>query len=299
MNSVAKPDLVIIGPGRVGNALAQALQRAGWRIRAVAGRRARSLARRLGPGVSAHRHAARAVIRGDAVLLAVPLAALAEIAGSLPAEVVGRRIFLHTSGSAPDDVLEPLLAGRAATGRFHPLYPFTGSSTDSKGLRGASFALSGTARAVALGTQLARSLGGKVLRIPPKGETAYHLSAVLASNLVVALAAQAAQLGPRWGQTPAAALEALLPLLRATVEQLHQRGLPDALTGPLVRGESETVRAHLELLRQTGADDLAETYRLLSRTGVDLALQRGHLGERQGRGLKRLLATRDRSRKSS
>jgi predicted short-subunit dehydrogenase-like oxidoreductase (DUF2520 family) len=151
---------------------------------------------------------------------------------------------------------------------------------------------------VALGARFARSLGGKVLRLPPQGETAYHLSAVLASNLVVALAAQAAHLGPRWGQTPAAALEALLPLMRATVEQLHQHGLPGALTGPLVRGESDTVRRHLELLRHTDPRDLVEIYRLLSRTGVDLALQGGHLDARQGRGLKRLLGARNRSLKS-
>jgi predicted short-subunit dehydrogenase-like oxidoreductase (DUF2520 family) len=274
------------------------LQRAGWSIRAVAGRRARSLARSLGPGVSAHRHAARAVVRGDAVLLALPQAALAEVATSLSEDAVGRRIFLHTSGVAPDDVLQPLRAAGAATGRLHPLYPFTGRGSDAEGLRGASFALSGDVRALALGARLARSLNGKVLRLPPGGETAYHLSAVLVSNLIVALAAEAARLGPQWGQKPPAALEALLPLLRAAVEQLQQHGLPGALTGPLVRGESGTVRMHLELLRHQGQRDLEEIYRLLSRTGVDLALQGGHLDAEQARGLKRLLGGRKSSRGS-
>ncbi len=296
--SAARPDLVVIGPGRVGRALARALQRAGWRIRAVAGRRARSLARTLGPGVSAHRVAAHAVIRGDAVLLALPQEALAEVAGSLPEDAVGRRIFLHTCGGAPDDALDRLRAAGAATGRLHPLHPFTGGQQDAERLRGASFALSGSARAVALGERLARSLGGKVLRLPAGGEAAYHLSAVLASNLVVALAAEAAHLGPRWGQTPAEALQALLPLLRATVDQLQQHGLPGALTGPLVRGESGTIRTHLELLRRAGHGELAEIYRLLSRTGVDLALRGGHLDARQGRGLKRLLGRPHSSRKS-
>jgi predicted short-subunit dehydrogenase-like oxidoreductase (DUF2520 family) len=294
----ARPDLVIIGPGRVGTALARALQQAGWSIRAVAGRRARSLARTLGPAVSAHRQAARAVIRGDAVLLALPHEALADLAASLPEKAVGRRIFLHTSGGAPDDALDPLRTAGAATGRLHPLYPFTGRDEDAEGLRGASFAVSGNARAVALGARLTRSLGGKLLRLPPGGETAYHLSAVLASNLVVALTAEAARLGPHWGQTPADALEALLPLLQAAVDQLQHHGLPGALTGPLVRAESGTVRAQLELLQRAGHRDLAEIYRLLSRTGVDLALQGGHLDARQGRALKRLLGAPKSSRKS-
>lgn len=298
MSTGRRPDLVIIGPGRVGSALAQALQKCGWRIRAVAGRRARSLARNLGPGVRAHRHAAPAVTRGEVVLLALPQAALQEFAASLPGEVSEGRVFLHTSGSASDDVLEPLGAAGAVTGRFHPLYPFTGSDTDAQGIRGASYAVSGQPRAVKVATRLARSLGGRVLRLPPGGETAYHLSAVLASNLLVALAAQAAQLGPRWGQTPAAALQVLLPLLRASVEQLHRNGLPGALTGPLVRGELDTVQDHLDLLRRGNHRDLLQLYRLLSRTGVDLALQGGHLDARQGRGLKRLLSASERSRKS-
>jgi len=282
----------------VGRALAVALQAAGWRIRAVAGRRGGSLARRLGPGVSAHRVAGRAVVRGEAVLLAVPEAGLEELAAMLPREVAASRIFLHTSGVAPDELLAPLRTAGAATGRLHPLYPFTGRPDDARHLRGASFALSGDTRAQALGARLARSLGGKVIRLPPGGEAAYHLSAVLASNLVVALAAEAARLGPRWGQEPSTALQALIPLLRAAVEQLQHHGLPEALTGPLVRDESEVIRSHLELLRRQRDSDLAEIYRLLSRTGVDLAAQAGHLDARQARHLKRLLGTAKASRKS-
>jgi predicted short-subunit dehydrogenase-like oxidoreductase (DUF2520 family) len=199
------------------------------------------------------------------------------------------RIFLHTCGGAAEDALAALEGAGAATGRLHPLFPFTGGRGEARHLTGVSFAVSGSPRAVALASRLARSLNGRVMRLPAGAEGPYHLSAVLASNLMVALTASAAGLGPAWGQARDAAVEALLPLLRATVKNLEQAGLPEALTGPVVRGEASSVQAHLDYLRRAGLPDLAEIYRLLSLAALDLAVEAGHLDGRQRRGLRQAL----------
>jgi predicted short-subunit dehydrogenase-like oxidoreductase (DUF2520 family) len=295
-----RPGLILVGPGRVGRALARALLKGGWPVTAVAGgrgARARNLARSLGSGVQAHVDPLRALPRGNLVLVALPQAELPgfarRIAGS-PGFAGKSRIFLHTSGAAPGTALEALQQAGAATGRFHPLYPFAGSRGEESRLRGVHFAVDGHREAVSMARRLARALGGKVLELPAGSEESYHLSAVLASNLVVALAAEAAGLGPRWGRERDEALEALLPLLRAAVEQLEARGLPDALTGPVTRGEAHTLRRHLDLLENMGEEELAMVYRLLSRTGLDLALEGERLDAGQRRRIDEVLRPRRR-----
>jgi predicted short-subunit dehydrogenase-like oxidoreductase (DUF2520 family) len=258
----------------------------------VAGRRparARAVARRLGLRGAADPVAASA--GAGLVLLAVPPAALREIAAAL-ARRAGPwrgRVVLHTSGAAPDERLAPLRQAGAAVGRFHPLLPFPGRPADARRLRGAAFGVGGDARAVALGRRLARALGGRAIRVPPGRETAYHLSAVAASNLVVAVAAAAASLGPAWGATRGRALRALGPLLRAAVEDLEAAGLPRALTGPIARGEADAVAAQIRWLERHGPPSLLAAYRALGQVAVGLAVEAGWTRAAAAGRMRRLL----------
>ena len=290
-----RPDplpVAVVGPGRVGRPLALALQRAGWPVRAVAGRvrsQARALARALGPGVSAHTDPGRALAAAPLGLLTIPGAALEGLATEL---VRGgfdahRRILLHTDGTAPVDVLAPLAQRGAATGRLHPLFPFSGRADDAQRLAGVWFGVEGTPRATAAARRLVRALGGRVLALPAGGALPYHVSAVLASNLLVALAASAADLGPGYGRSTRGALQALLPLMQATLENLQGREPSEALTGPIRRGDEEAVDAHLRLLKGPGRRDLAAIYRALSSRALDLALETGELPPALVRALRR------------
>ncbi len=295
--------LTLIGPGKVGKALSRALAGRKWPIRCIGGRRAgpaRALARTLGASVATTSNLRRAAEQAPLVLLAVPESALREVATFIAGggRFDGRgRTFLHTSGGAADDVLEPLRIAGAATGRFHPLYPFTGRRNEAGSLLGIHFGVEGDRRAVALASLLARCLGGKLVRLPAGSAASYHLSAVFASNLSVAVAAAAADLGREWGKPRSEALEALLPLLRGSLEQLTTQGLPAALTGPLARGEADTVTKHLDLLKKCRRPEWAELYRLLSRVGVDLAQEAGNLDPETTRRLKRALSSSARRRK--
>jgi hypothetical protein len=106
---------------------------------------------------------------------------------------------------------------------------------------------------------------------PAAGRPLYHAAAVMASNLVMALADLAAETWARAGAPPAEALPALVPLLRGAVENLAERGLPGALTGPAARGDAEVVRRQVRALRGEARD----AYRVLTRRLVEIAARGG------------------------
>jgi predicted short-subunit dehydrogenase-like oxidoreductase (DUF2520 family) len=131
-------------------------------------------------------------------------------------------------------------------------------------------------------------LGGRAIILPPGAKTLYHLAAVLVSNYTVTLTKLATDLWATFGSEPETALAALLPLLRGTVQNLTDVGLPQALTGPIARGDTGTVERHLATLRLR-APDLLDLYRALGRETIAVAAAKGRLSDEALRELRRLL----------
>ncbi|MBN2489725.1 MAG: DUF2520 domain-containing protein [Planctomycetes bacterium] len=277
--SVARdPTVAIVGAGRLGSVLARALAGAGWRVVAVCDRdraAARALADRLG-GVPVAPDAAAALAAAGVVFLTVPDDALAPLAAALAAgpSVAGKIVF-HTSGALTAVVLAPLAAAGARAGTLHPLQTFADPARGAECLTGVRWTGDGDVEAMALGERLVRELGGRLLRVPAAGRVLYHAAAVVASNGLVALAGQAERLLAAAGVAPEEALGALLPLMRSTLENLGRGSAAQALTGPVVRGDVDTVRRHLAALAESGRPDAADFYRALGRACLELAAARG------------------------
>jgi predicted short-subunit dehydrogenase-like oxidoreductase (DUF2520 family) len=184
------------------------------------------------------------------ILLAVPDAALPEVVHDLAR--VGPAppgcIALHMSGALSTDVLAPLHAAGYGIGSLHPLMAVADPWLAGDRLAGAAFALGGEPAAVAAGRRIVSALGGLPLVVPPSMRPLYHAGAVMASNYLVALAAAAARLLNEAGVPEEDALPALLPLMRGTLDNMQQLGVPAALTGPIPRGDSDTIRLHLARL---------------------------------------------------
>jgi predicted short-subunit dehydrogenase-like oxidoreductase (DUF2520 family) len=108
--------------------------------------------------------------------------------------------------------------------------------------------------------------------IPPGGKATYHAALVFVSNYTVTLYALAENLLTGLGAEREAADQALNVLLGATVENLRLKGIPDALTGPLVRGDVGTLAAHLEALKDA---QLVDVYRQLARLSLPMLTARG------------------------
>lgn len=254
------PRVFVLGAGRAGLALARALGEAGIAVAGIHGRRPVA-----DDGVTAG-PLPRGLQDADVAVVAVRDAqldeALAELAPALPPGTV----VLHLSGATDPAGLEALRAGGHPCGTFHPLVPLAPGSDVAALLHGAWIGVDGDDAAVARAGTLAGALGAHVLRIPAGEKARYHAAAVLASNYPVVLAALAERLMREAGVEGGAARGAVAALLAGAARNV--RGVPAArplastLTGPMVRGDHETVRRHLDAL----ADDplLAEVYRSLA-----------------------------------
>lgn len=238
------PAVAIIGGGRAGRALALALTRASVPVLVCTRRKSD-----LPSSISSSLEPWTVALEGAGVILvAVPDDAIEDVAARLRQATLTSAVVLHCSGLRDRSALA-LLEGRVAgLGSFHPLQTLAGDTDAAERLKAAYAVLEGDATAVAAGRQLARLLGMQAIEIQAASKPLYHAAAVIVSNYTVALSALAERLALAAGIPAEAAGRIFLPLLEGTWRNLEMRGTTDALTGPIVRGDAGTVRAHLEAL---------------------------------------------------
>ncbi len=256
--------VAVIGPGRAGTLLASAFARAGHRVVAVGGGSQASRAR-LCEQVAGVRNEARpadAARRGELVLLCVPDDALEDVVTHLVLEEAlgeGQRA-VHFAGSQG---LAPLRRARLAGARvaaLHPAMTIPAGAHDPEVLVGAAWALTAAPDDVGWARQLIGDLGGDAHEVPDSARTLYHAGLVVGANAVGAVVSIARRL------LLAARVDApeafLGPLVEASVANVLRDGAK-ALTGPVVRGDAGTVKAHLDELSRD-LPELADPYRALA-----------------------------------
>ena len=246
-----KPGVAIVGPGNLGAALARSLQLAGYAIEAVIGRsRGGSLtkARRLAKQVGARAASDLSSVEGDLVWFCVPDAAIAAAAESAAGQIEWKgRVALHSSGALGSDELEALRRRGAAVASVHPLMTFVRGSRPS--LRGVPFALEGDAAAVRVARRVVQDLGGRAYTIRNKDKAAYHAWGTFASPLFTALLATTEAVATLSGVSRKAARERMIPILLQTLANYASFGAAGGFSGPIVRGDADTVKRHLQVLR--------------------------------------------------
>ena len=272
MTQQASRAIGLIGPGRAGAGLALALTQAGYAVR-LHGRQKKDLPKPLtmtvGDGISPPPWLGDVEI----LILAVRDDAITPLATSLgKARAVGeRQVVLHLSGSQGQEALGPLVTSHAALGSIHPLQTIVEPELAPARLKGAWAAVEGMPRAVEAGERLAQGLGMRPFRIATKAKPIYHAGAVFASNYLVVVEAVAQRLLRHAGLSDADAWAALRPLVEGTIENLSRHEPREALTGPVVRGDTATIDRHLQSL----AIDDAKLYRALGRAALELAQKQG------------------------
>ncbi len=262
----------VIGPGRAGTGLALAWARAGYPVR-LHGRRAKRVPSPLTLTVGPPGEPPPWLAQVSVVILAVPDDAIPPLANALAASggVRAEQVVLHLSGSRGHEVLQGLASSGAALGSLHPLQTLVEPDRAPLHLRGAWAAIEGMPRAVELAERLARAVGLRPFRVRPEDKPLYHAGAVFASNYFVVVEAVAEQLLRQAGLSEADAWAALRPLVRGTLDNLVREGPLKALTGPVLRGDAETVARHLAALPEA----VVGLYRGLSTAALDLARRRG------------------------
>jgi len=180
-------------------------------------------------------------------------------------------------------VLEPLKKKGAAVASVHPGQAFSSKKTRPSHFCGITFGLEGEKEALALARSLVRHLGGRALVIPEDAKPLYHAALSFASNFLVVLLDTAAGLLKEAKVPGGSATRMLFPLLQGTLRNVKELDTARSLTGPLVRGDTVTVGAHLEALKRLPRH--AELYRNLSLMGLEMARKSG-LSAKKVRALK-------------
>lgn len=259
-----KPSIAVVGPGRLGTALALALADAGYGVTEIVSRRvaaARPLARKLKARLLDPREAISAAV----VLLCVPDAEIANVAAGLASSSRWRgKVALHASGALPASALAGLRRAGASVASCHPMMSFTRGVRPS--LRGVSFAIEGDPRARRVAATIARALGGEPMTIDPARKAVYHAFGAFTSPLLVALFATGERVGAAAALPSARLRKAMAPILRQTLENYLRHGAAAAFTGPLVRGDVGTVKRHLSVLK--AVPDAREVYVALVRSAM-------------------------------
>jgi predicted short-subunit dehydrogenase-like oxidoreductase (DUF2520 family) len=208
---------------------------------------------------------------GTRVLLTVPDADVPIAAAELAAQGTPGAgcTALHMSGALPSSALQPLADLGYAVGSLHPLQTIADQAHGAERLRGAFFAFEGDAEAREAAVRIVNAAGGRLLEVHAADKARYHAACVFASNYVVACAAAATRLlADAVGVSREEARRALEPLWGGAVANLNDLGLPEALTGPIARGDLETLQSNLSVLD-------ASTRALYAHLGLEaLALSR-------------------------
>ncbi len=260
----------------MGPALARLLRERGETIAAVASRtpeRAAAAAKFVGGETKAvsygelPQHAAH-------ILIAVPDGAIGDVARVLADAGMRSGVALHTCGARGPEALAPLAAAGVACGAWHPLQTVANPEEGARVLPGVAFAIDGEGEAAAWAEHLTAGLDGLALHISATKRPLYHAAAVMASNYLIALLSTAVMLMREAGVEEATARRALAPLARASIENASRMGPAAALTGPIARGDSDTVREHLVALANA-APEAVGLYCAAGLATLQIARQQG------------------------
>ena len=280
----------IVGAGRVGSVLGAALRSAGHAVVGVSAvsEASRERAESLLPGVPVL-EVPDIVERAELVLLAVPDDALPELVeglARLDAWQAGQ-LVVHTSGRYGTSVLAPARAAGAIPLAIHPAMTFTGMSLDLNRLPDSMFGITAASAVLPIAQALVVEMGAEPVVIEEESRALYHAALAHASNHLVTITAQSAQLLADLGvQHPDRMLG---PLMKASLENALSSG-EGALTGPVARGDAGTVRAHRAALEAHDAPDTRQAYLGMARATALRALERGLLSPGQGEAILAALA---------
>jgi predicted short-subunit dehydrogenase-like oxidoreductase (DUF2520 family) len=272
--------LGIIGAGTVGTALAVRLGRAGYAITAVASRSCSSSERLIEmTGCGRVYNVLQDVAdRSDFVFITTPDDAISQVVSQVRWH--RGQFVVHCSGVDSLDVLEPARMVGAKVGSFHPLQTFASIQKAVENLPGSTFALEAEGDLLDILKEMSAALEGHYIKLGAGDKAAYHTAAVMTSNYLVTLVKLATDLWSSFGIPRDQAVQALLPLLKGTLNNIENLSVPNALTGPVARGDIGTVQIHLSTLKEI-SPSILPVYCELGLQTVSVALAKGKINQRQ------------------
>ena len=204
-------------------------------------------------------------IQADLIWLCVPDREISAVAAELARKKLWQGKFaFHSSGALTSDELNALRKQGPSVASVHPLMTFVAGSTPS--LKGIPFALEGDATALKAARAIVRDLGGEPFTLSQQSKPAYHAWGSFLSPLLVALLATSEEVAKSAGLTLRETRRRMMPIVRQTVANYEALGAAGAFSGPLVRGDTQTVHKHLKALKRI--PEAKDVYIALARSAV-------------------------------
>jgi len=283
----------IIGAGKVGTSLGNALAKSGYILKSLSCltlAEAEESYRIIGQGESSENNIQTAQ-SGNILFITVPDDRIKEIVRELStANIIWQeKIVFHCSGLLPSAVLGPLKEKGARTASFHPIQSFPNKHTAPSLFQDIYIGLEGEEEAIHTAKEIVQNLGGNSLRISSEDKPKFHAAFSMTSNFLVVLFDAAVNLLKSSGLSEDKAVQILKPLLEGTVNNIVDSPtcIRSALTGPIVRGDGQTVIAHLSALEKF--PEVESVYRQLALKTVALAKEEKTLSEQKIKELFRIL----------
>lgn len=281
------PNISVIGMGALGKALCRSFLQKGLNLKSVFSRSSGTFSYQL-QAYDIQSFPSTLQSTGRLIFLTVPDDSIADTAHRLSALATSFSGYtiVHCSGQKTTSALKLLAEKGAVTGVFHPLQTFTGNE-ESEAFQEIYFDIEGPPQAIDLLSKVADLLDAHSFEVTPEQKPWLHASAVMASNYVVALLHVAEKIAESGGLPTSQTRKMLLPLVRQSLNNAGGEDLSAALSGPIARGDIETVKDHLLLLQKD--TDHGELYKQLGKIAVELAVKKGTCSAEDKEQLDKLL----------
>lgn len=291
-----KPSFAIVGCGKIGTALGKFLHLAGYELTGLSSKSRSSSERTaaiIGQGMERVRIARTPLEitkNADIVFITTPDESIVEVCESIAHDqgFAKDAVVLHCSGALPSTVLVSAKECGVCIGSMHPLQSFASPDYEMNPFAGIVVSLEGEEPAVDLARRVGEDLGAICYTINTAAKNLYHAAAAVTSNYLVTLLDLASRLIREAGIADADALQVLRPLIAGTLSNIERIGIPDALTGPIARGDVKTVRNHLSEIEKT-LPTLLPLYKSLGLHTIPIAKAKGTLPASTAAALEKLL----------
>ncbi len=269
----------IVGAGNVGVALALALKRNGYTLTGLCCRTKES-AQHSAAKLATEQFTDPVEItrRADIIFITTPDSFIEEVCQQIASRegFSKGQVVLHTSGAHTSHLLESAREAGAYVLSMHPLQTFPSAETGLQNLPGTYFTMEGDEEALQVGQKLVVALEGNALTISTEMKPLYHAAACVSCNYFVALLDMGLKMMETSGVPRDEALSALMPLIEGTLANVKRVGVPRALTGPIDRGDADTIGSHIERIKKE-MPQLLEVYRRLGNYTALVANEKGTL----------------------
>ncbi len=266
----------IYGIGRVGGAIAIALDRAGYSVEYLISREPTRAALLAGSFTSTPTFTDKIPpdLTSDILIIATIDPQIEHTGNKLASTLSTKPVVLHTSGSLASDALKSLKEKGLAVGSIHPLVAISDAIQGSASFRDAYFCVEGDTAAVETAIELVNALGGRYFSVLAENKGLYHAAAVMSAGHVVALFDLAVSLMEKSG-AGGLSQELLLPLISSTIANLRGQTPTEALTGTFARGDVAAFHRHIASLDRNAAEDEKLIYLLLADRSLAMAEANG------------------------